>query len=751
MSGSFKIWPASFAALCAVLAMGRAVSAADPVIEEVIVTAQKRSENAQTVPIAVSVVSGATLQQIDALSIADLGAVVPSVTFNVGRELRDSSIRIRGIGTDVFAAGIEPSVSTVIDGVVLAQQGSFFNDLADLQRVEVLRGPQGTLFGKNSSAGAIAIVTRNPNFERLETSLQVLGAGNGEYRANGVISAPLSATTAFRLAAFYRQNDGVVQDAFTGETYNDAAAYGFRGKLQWRPADSVDLLLSIDAQRFDSNCCGLPVRAASTNPIVPRTGIVAGPLNDLVALGGSHVFAKQENYGAALTANIGLGKYVLTYIGGAREWTAAGDFDIDQTPAHIVTSNFNTTDAQQLSHELRLASPIFDRADYVLGLFYFHTDVDQTLDRRGTRLNLITAINPDGTVQAPPGSELALVADTTIATRNISAYGQLNVRPVDRLTLTAGARFITEHQDLDFLRPLPSPFFGLQAFGPVAAEYSDQATIVKAAVRFDWTDDFGSYVSYTTGYKGEGVFNSVALTPVTLAAQPLDPETSQLWEIGLRSQWLEHRLTLNLTGFRTKFQDYQQQAFDRALAVFVVTNAGDIHTNGVELELAYAPSARLSISGGVTYLDAGYDFETGPCYSGQTAALGCVGGRQDLRGGAFVNAPDLRYTLLARYTQPLAAASQLYVQVNYRWQDEVQFAYDQDPRFIQQAYGIADFKVGASFAGGRYEASAFVRNAFDQQYVANVIAQGPAGGGAIANAIPRDFHRYMGAELTLKF
>src|SRR6185436_12096335 len=187
--------------------------------------------------------SAATLQQIDALSIADLGAVVPSVTFNVGRELRDSSIRIRGIGTDVFAAGIEPSVSTVIDCVVLAQQGSFFNDLADLQRVEVLRGPQGTLFGKNSSAGAIAIVTRNPNFERLETSLQVLGAGNGEYRANGVISAPLSATTAFRLAAFYRQNDGVVQDAFTGETYNDAAAYGFRGKLQWRPADSVDLLL----------------------------------------------------------------------------------------------------------------------------------------------------------------------------------------------------------------------------------------------------------------------------------------------------------------------------------------------------------------------------------------------------------------------------------------------------------------------------------------------------------------------------
>ena len=132
------------------------------------------------------------------------------------------------------------------------------------------------------------------------------------------------------------------------------------------------------------------------------------------------------------------------------------------------------------------------------------------------------------------------------------------------------------------------------------------------------------------------------------------------------------------------------------------------------------------------------------------AALGCVGGRQDLRRGSFVNAPDLRYTILARYTQPLSAASQVYGQINFRWQDDVQFAYDQDPRFIQQAYGIADLTLGMSFAGGRYEASAFVKNAFDQQYVSNVIGQGPAGGGAIVNAIPRDFHRYLGVELAVR-
>ena len=192
MGSAFKTRFASLAGIYGLLAVGSLVNAAEPVIEEVIVTAQKRTENAQHVPLAVSVVSGAELEQISALGIADLSEVIPSVTFNTGRELRDSSIRIRGIGTDVFAAGIEPSVSTVIDGVVLAQQGSFFNDLGDLQRVEVLRGPQGTLFGKNSSAGVIAFITKNPNFEALEASSSALVAGDSEYRVNGVISAPLS-------------------------------------------------------------------------------------------------------------------------------------------------------------------------------------------------------------------------------------------------------------------------------------------------------------------------------------------------------------------------------------------------------------------------------------------------------------------------------------------------------------------------------------------------------------------------------
>jgi iron complex outermembrane receptor protein len=731
------------------LTAAESFGAAGNTVEEVVVTAQKRAENVQRVPLAVSVVSGAEFQQIDALGIADSSALIPSVTFNVGRELRDNAIRIRGVGTDVILPGIEPSVSTVIDGVVLAQQGSFFNDLSDVERVEVLRGPQGTLFGKNASAGVISVITKSPNFQRLEVGSNILVAADHEYRLSSVISAPISPATAFRLGAFYRQNDGVVKDVATRTTFNDVEVYGFRGKLEWRPSDSLDVLLNIDGQRFDSNCCALPIRVASKNPIVPTTGISVGVLNDVVSLGGTKVFARQENYGVSLTASSGVGSSTITYIGAAREWTAEGDFDVDGTPARIVTSNFNSTNARQTSHELRLVSPLYTRADYALGLFYFATNLHQMLDRHGTRINLITGINPDGTVRAPPGSELALVANTAIETRNVSAYGQADFRPADRITLTAGARIIAERQQLDFFRPLPSPFYGVAAFGPAAGDYSDHALIAKGAVSWALTDNFRTFGSYSTGYKGQGLTAAANISPGVFAAQPLEAETSRLWELGVRSQWLDKRLTLNLTGFLTRFKNYQQQALDPALGILVITNAGDVHTNGAEIELAYMPNERLSVSGGITYLDAGYDFR-GPCYQGQTAALGCKGGAQDLSRGAFVNAPDLRYTVLARYVQPLTRPSALYGQVSFRWQSEVQFSYDQDPRFVQHSYGIADVKLGLSFGGGRYDLAAFVKNAFDKRYVANVIAQGSAGGGAIVNAIPRDFDRYFGAEFSMR-
>lgn len=728
---------------------GSATSATEKPLEEVVVTAQKRPEDVQKVPLAVAVVSGLELQHIDALGIADLIAVIPSITFNTGRELRDSSIRIRGVGTDVILAGIEPSVSTIVDGIVLAQQGSFFNDLGDIERVEVLRGPQGTLFGMNSSAGAIAVVTKDPDFKHVEVESNALLTADGEYQLHGVVSAPLSTSAAFRVSLFQRHDDGVVKDAITASTYNTVTAHGLRGKLQWRPTEEVDVLFSADGQRLHSNCCALPVRVASKNPIVPANGIAKGPLNSRVSLGGSNIYVDQENYGGSLTANAALRGYTVTYIGGIRKWASVGDFDVDSSPAHIVTSNFETSDARQTSHEVRLVSPLFRGADYVFGLFYLATNAQQTLDRRGTRINLITAINPDGTVQAPPGSALALVASSTINAQNVSAYGQVAMRPVDRMTITTGARFISQKQQLGFSRPLPSPFYGVGAFGPVSGSYSDRATIMKAAVNWAWTDNLGTYVSFSTGYKAQGIPAAPTISPAMFASFPLSAESSRLREVGVRSQSFAKRLTLNLTGFMTEFRNYQQQAFDSTLGTFVITNAGNVHTNGVELELSWSAAERLTIATGATFLDAGYDFN-GPCYLGQTPALGCRSGQQDLRKGVFVNAPKLRYTMLGRYTLPFSVRSAVYGQANFRWQSAVQFAYDQDPRFVQRAYGIANFKAGALLAAGHYDVSIFVNNMFNTHYVSNVIAQGAAGGGAVVNAIPRDFERYFGAEFYLR-
>ena len=298
---------------------------------------------------------------------------------------------------------------------------------------------------------------------------------------------------------------------------------------------------------------------------------------------------------------------------------------------------------------------------------------------------------------------------------------------MERLTLTAGARFISETQHLDFFRPLPSPFYGVGALGPVAGDYSDHATIVKLAVRWAWTDTLGTYASYSTGYKGQGISASAPISAAALAALPLKAENSRLWELGLRSQLFDKRLTLNLTGFLTQFENYQQQAFDPVLGIFVITNAGNVHTNGVELEFVWAPSPQLSISGGLTYLDAGYDFN-GPCYRAGPLRLAATAVSRICARARLSTLRTCATPALARYTLPLSAASALYGQVDFHWQSEVQFAYDQIPLFIQHAYGIADFKLGGSFARGRYEASVFVNDAFDQHYGLNVIGQGAAGG-----------------------
>ena len=735
-------------------------------LDRVIVTAQHREENVQKIPLAVSVIDGQTLERRQATDIGSLATLVPSVTFAAGNELRNHSIRIRGVGTDVFSTGVEPSISTVVDGVVMQRPGAAFGELVDVERVEVLRGPQGTLFGKNASAGVINVITPAPDFERVSGNASALLAQDNEYRLTGALSGPLGHGFAYRVSGFDHRQDGTAENLRDGRTVNDQRAHGVRGKLGWRSPDQrSQVTLSADYAALDAQCCALPLVQASDHPRalapVARVGRGNDQVNNDVA-----PFVRQTHQGASLVADIALHGYTLTSITAWRRFDNDSDVDLDDSPARFITRNFNVESSRTTSQEIRLASPTGGRVDYLLGAFFYDASVYNYLDRRGLNIGATALIEPDGDVwPMVPGDQAVLTGHSVVDSRNAALFGQGNWHLTDRFILTAGVRFIDERQRLRFVRPLAGYFNGSgqpatnPAFGPVTGHYRDRASIGKFSGTYAFTPAITGYLSWSSGYKGEGLAATLGLTAAQFAQLPAPAETSELLEAGMKTTLLDNALMLNLTGFRTRIEDYQAQTYNAGSGLFLLTSAGGVGIDGVELEFTARPHAFFSVSGGVTWLDARFDgVANGPCHTGQTGAQGCLpavpGGAlvQNLDGKPFINAPRWRYLLSGRYDAPLNAHVDFYVEADYRWQDAVVFDISQNPHMTQPAYGIADLSAGLIFAGGRYDLGVYVKNLGDEPYAANIMAVSTAGGAnAYAQQLPRDFRRYAGLSLRVTF
>lgn len=249
----------------------------------------------------------------------------------------------------------------------------------------------------------------------------------------------------------------------------------------------------------------------------------------------------------------------------------------------------------------------------------------------------------------------------------------------------------------------------------------------------------------------------MGLSAAQFAAGAAPAETSELLEAGIKTQLFDRRLLFNVTGFRTRFSDYQGQVYNAAQGLVVLTSVGGVKIDGVEVEIQARPARGLSFNGGVTYLDAAfYDAPNGPCYTGQTSAQGCAPNAQgvnvqSLNGKPFINAPRWRYTISGRYELPDAPVRP-FIQGDWRWQSETLFDLAQNPLQRQASYGVFDASIGATFGEGKFDVSVFAKNVFDTQYVGNITAVGAVGGAnAYAQQLPRDFDRYFGASLRARF
>lgn len=742
-------------------------------IAEIVVTAQRRAENVQRVPVAVSVVSSERLDQTNTNNVSDLTNLIPSLTFTAGNEGRNNSIRIRGLGTDVFSVGVEPSTSTIVDGVVLQRGGAAFSDLADIERIEVLRGPQGTLFGKNSSAGAINIVTKEPVFDGMEGSASVLGTTDDEYRFNFAVSAPVSETLAFRLAGFARDFRGNITNLNRdnrGDKLNGGKGQGARLKMTWRPIEDLEIRVSGDYSTFDLETGALPLIIASTSPIAPITGTNVGLDNTEVNIDVTP-FVKQKNYGGSVEARLALGEFSLISTTAYRRFSNRADSDLDNSQGRVVPTNLNTERSKTFTQELRLVSPRWDSFDFVAGAFYFDGDVEQPIERRGVFLAALRAIDPvtgDVTFRVPGDTYQPLSGNAGLSTRNLGIYGQANIRPITDLTLTVGGRYINERTEsftfsnaLSFFngsdRPA-SPVTFLGQFPRLTNE--DDAFIGKAAIAYQAAPAILAYASYSTGYKGVGYNLTPANSLAVYLANPAPPETSKQVEIGLKTRFFDNRLQFNLAAFSTRVQDYQGQTFNVALGLTALTSVGEVGLDGVEVEFTGRPLRGLTLTGGVSYLNARLISGTAACFAGQNPAnssrcffINGVSGAtlQRLDGLDFPNAPEWRVALGARYEVPISDQSTVFFQGDYRWQDDVTFDISNNPILAQEAYGTFDLSAGLLLARG-FEGSIFVKNVANVHYSANKINFNTGFiGPSFAHLVPRDFYRHAGLVLRYNF
>jgi iron complex outermembrane recepter protein len=688
------------------------------VLEELLVTARKREESLQDVAVGVSLLTGKALAEAQLRNAADLATLIPTLNVQASSGPATQSFNIRGIGTQSFSKGVEPSVSTMLDGVVMGRSGMAFVDLVDIERVEVLRGPQGTLYGKNASGGVIHIITQDPT-EELHGTVSATAIEEDEYRLDGTISGPITDSLRFRLTGSVVDDDGYVTNYYNGNTVNDSEEYNIRGKLLWQPDDALELIWSSDYSEVDCRCTALSLRSIMESPvqeamIAEQLPVVPSNTNQDVN-NDQETFSDRDASGHSLTLNWMLDKLTVTSISAYREWNSEGAVDFDNRPSNPFELEFPRpfqTEQEQWSQEFRFTSADHDWGNYVFGLYYFQQDIDDG--------NTI-----DTTFLAPVFEPVSRASDTSVKSKNAAAFGELSYILTEGWQLTVGARYTYDELEYDTVIAGAHPIV-FPDEGSASGNHDEDDISPRLALQWDASDTMMAYASYTAGYKGPGFDTGLAA-----GGALVEPETSDAYELGLKSTWFDNRLALNIAVFYAEYQDFQAESFedlnpnDALPGSFIQVNAGEVTTQGVEIDFLASPLDNWSLRGGLAYTDAEIDdYPRGNCSSGQKYRGECPLGYQDLSGGTLSHTPEWKLTLGTDYTIDLESIeAKLVFGGDLRYQDEVLFNLSQDEFSREDSYTIVDLRASLAGTENGYKVMVFVKNVFDKHYASLIYAQ----------------------------
>ncbi len=747
---------AAWAAAPAAFAQSAPATADSGKLETVVITATKRLQPLQSTPIAVSVIGGGTLEEANLNNLEAISTQVPTVNFRTNASNKDSALFIRGVGTVSTSPGVEPTVSTVVDGVVTARPGQATLDLVEVDRIEILRGPQGTLFGKNASAGVINIVTRAPNKEFAGyADLSFFQGGEQRIRlgASGEMVPNLLRGSISAMAGKF---DGNVTNVFDGSKVNGYDRKGVRGRLDITPSKDLKIVLLADRVQADdtpptgvaysTNVRAYPTNAVTANPnfALAVAPVVPSPENRQI---NSEMKTRVSDVNQGLSAQVdwNVGPVQVTSITALRKWS--NEQFQDQDRLGTLYRGFNRTadrgvlDFEQTSQELRVASTQSGFVDYVAGLFYIEGKNDEQYRRDVSNCPQSNAAAlPSGLV---PCTDATLVANNGVASygvrsKSTSLFGEGTFNFTSSLRAIAGLRYTSDDLSYYHGRVSTAAAPGVNATrATVTGSTSKNAVSGRIGPQFQITPDMLAYATYSRGYKGPAFNVFFNMNP--LQDNPLAAETSRSVEGGLKTTLADGRVRLNVAVFSTEYDGYQANVPDLVNGVIVtrLINAGKVSTKGIEADLTARITPQLTVSASIAKTDA--TVKQFLCPPG--AAASC-----DINGKMLPFAPEHKTSLRAKYTQPLSDSLNLEFGVDANRQSKTNFDLSQQPDSVQPAYTIYNATIAlASTAGWRV--AVLGKNLGDTSYATFI----QSSGNHINRYVPRDDKRYVGVNVRYDF
>jgi len=767
---------------------------------DIIVTARRRSESAQDIPLAVSVLDAKQLDETGAFNVNRLQQLAPTLQFYSSNP-RNTAVNIRGLGVPfgLTSDGFEQGVGIYVDDVYYSRVASATFDFLDVAQIEVLRGPQGTLYGKNTTAGAINIQTNQPTFDfegRAEVSV-----GNYNFQqARLAVSGPLSETVAARVAFSGTSRNGTIRNVTTGENIQSLDNIGLRAQLLWEPTSNLKIKLVGDYNKQDAVCCGsvfvgtgatqrplnrqFAALAAAQNYAPPS----ANPFDRLTDLD-SNLNAGNVIAGAALKITLDVGPGTFTSVTAWRYWDWKPENDRDFTGLSIVALSQNPSQQDQYTQEFRYAYT-GDRFDFVLGAFAFN----QRIDTQGTEAHGINSsrwsIAPNNPLSLDPSVLNGLTARNTQFLKSTSAalFGQLSWKVTDAFTIQPGVRLNYDKKQGFYQRRV---FTGtgeeltgretdarsraqLGVFQPQisAPEDTDWNLTYDLTLSYEVAPDVLAYGTYAKSFKTIGINQNGLPTDANgepiAAAGTIRPEKVDHFEIGLKSQFWNRKATLNLAAFRTDIRDYQATVNNGQFGVLrgFLANAGKVRSQGVEADFNIRPSARFTAYANAAYTDAKYvRFTDAPCppelaggttaTAGQTpSAPGTPGGISpancDISGQRLPGVSKWSFSFGAEGNVPatfLGKPGEAYLGYDGSYRSNFSSNPSPSAYTFVDGYSVSNLRAGFR-SGDGLNLFVWVRNAFDENYFEQLFV-GPGNTGLIAG-LPGD-PRTFGATAAITF